>query len=216
MVVNRNIDIEAILSTSGNFRPILQISFTTTVDDITRMVIKYEHSGMPCVITEFPTVENDEQSLFRQSEEWIESIYTNRGVHILIFSLQELQEAQPDNPSLSEKSETLKRGLPLLDEAINSSHCLQDELLPTLSLGPEPPLCSFCRGEIFRNVFCCAESCVCDGATGDSVHCKILICSYCFIDGRACRCGSMKPYKTQSLALGTNTSFLTQDIVNTL
>ena len=85
MVVNPDIDIESILSTSDNFRPVPQISFTTAVDDITRTVIEYEHSGMPCVITGFPTVENDEQSPFRQSEEWMESIYTNRGAHILIF-----------------------------------------------------------------------------------------------------------------------------------
>ncbi|KAF9786226.1 hypothetical protein BJ322DRAFT_1020308 [Thelephora terrestris] len=96
----------------------------------------------------------------------------------LCNKLGELKGSQPDDPSLLAISETLKNRFILFDEVINSSHCSQDELLPTLDLG----------------------SCVRDNTTGDLVDCKILICSYCFIDGRACLCGNMKPWKTQPLA----------------
>jgi len=114
--------------------------------------------------------------------------------------LLNLKRSQTNDPSsLSAKSGTLERVLRLLDEVINSSYCPQDELLPVIELTLPPPPCSFCGGEIFRTVFCCTDSCIRDGATGGSADCKVLICNHCFIDGRACRCGSMTPYRTQPL-----------------
>ena len=110
-----------------------------------------------------------------------------------------IQQSQPDDPSLSAKVVILKRGLSLLDEAIGSSYCSQDESLPFIKLAPPIPYCSFCGGELFRTVFGCTELCVRDGAPDDSVNCKILICSQCFIDGRSCRCRSMTPYRIQPL-----------------
>lgn len=117
----------------------------------------------------------------------------------LYEELCNLRQSHPDDPSCSAKSETLKRWLSLLDEVISSSHCSQDELLPTIDLASPAPPCSFCGGEIFRTVFRCTRSCVRDDAASDSVGWRILICSHCFVDGRACRCGSMEPYRIQPL-----------------
>jgi len=121
-------------------------------------------------------------------------------VHKLYEELLELKQSQPNDPiSLSAKSGILKRGLNLLDEAINSSYCSQDDLLPIIGLVLPPPPCSFCGGELFRTVFCCTDSCALDATTSSSLDCKILICNYCFIDGRACSCGSMSPYRIRPL-----------------
>ena len=118
----------------------------------------------------------------------------------LYEELSDLKQSQQNNLLLlSTKSGILERGLRLLDEVINSSYCSRDELLPVIDLASPPPPCSFCAGELFRTVFCCTGSCICDGEASDLVDCKILICDYCFIDGRACRCGSMTPYRIQPL-----------------
>jgi len=112
-----------------------------------------------------------------------------------------LKQSQPnDLLLLSAKSEVLRRVFALLDEVVKSSYCLQDELLPIIKLPTSPSPCSFCGGEIFRTVFRCTNSCVRDDATNDSVDDKILICNLCFIDGCACRCGSMAPHRLQPLA----------------
>jgi len=73
-------DIESILTTSDTFFAVPEISFTAPIEDITRAVIEYEESGVPFVVTGFPFVEDDDGSPFRQSKEWMESMYTNRGV----------------------------------------------------------------------------------------------------------------------------------------
>lgn len=114
--------------------------------------------------------------------------------------LAHLKRSQPNDPvvSLSAKSETLKRGFRLLDAVISSSYYSQDESLPLIKLSPPPP-CSFCGGELFRTAFRCTDSCARDDATSESMGSKILICNLCFVDGRACRCGSMTPYRLQPL-----------------
>jgi len=108
------------------------------------------------------------------------------------------QSRSNDQMLLSAKLETLKKAFKLLDEVINSSHFPQDESLPLIEV-TRPLPCSFCGGELFRTVFCCTDSCTRDDATSGSVDSKILICSLCFADGRACRCGSMEPYWLQPL-----------------
>lgn len=111
-----------------------------------------------------------------------------------------LKEAQPnDLESLSEKSRTLEQGLRLFDEVINFSYCSCDDELPTIEPLSPHTSCSFCGGELFRTAFCCAGSCVRDDAAGDMVDFKIVLCDLCFVDGRACRCGTMIPYRLQSL-----------------
>ena len=114
--------------------------------------------------------------------------------------LSDLKQSQPNNQVLlSARSESLERGLGLLDEVINFSYCSQDEDLPSLELAPPPP-CSFCGGELFRTVFRCTASCTRDDVTDGSLDSKILICSLCFVDGRACHCGSMSPHRLVPLA----------------
>ena len=74
-------EIESLISTSDTFCAAPEILFTSPIEDITRDVIEYGESGVPCVITGFPLVE-DEQSPFRQSRQWVESMYASRGVPI--------------------------------------------------------------------------------------------------------------------------------------
>ena len=76
-------DIESILSASETFVAAPEISFTTPVEDIARAVFKHSESGIPCVITGFPLVE---QSPFIQPKEWMETIYNTRGVSVQDFS----------------------------------------------------------------------------------------------------------------------------------
>lgn len=113
-----------------------------------------------------------------------------------------LKQSQPnDLVLLSAKSGTLKKGLMLLDEVINYTHCPQDDLFPLMELASTSPSCSFCGGELFRATFRCSDSCTRDSYDGPSglEDSKILICNLCFVDGRACRCGSMEPYRLQPL-----------------
>lgn len=115
--------------------------------------------------------------------------------------LDTLKQIQPnDLELLSTKSATLEQGLRILDEVISSTYSSQDDQLPTMELSSPPPPCSFCGGELFRAIFRCTNSCVRDEATAGSQDSEILICDLCFIDGRACRCGSMEPYRLQPLA----------------
>lgn len=77
-------EIESILS-SDTFCAAPKISFASSIEKITRDVIEYSEAGVPYVITGFPLTEG-EQSPFRQSREWIESVYTSRGASIPGFS----------------------------------------------------------------------------------------------------------------------------------
>lgn len=114
--------------------------------------------------------------------------------------LSNIKQTQPnDLELLSMKSATLEQGFRILDEVISSTYCLQDDQLPTIELSSLPPPCSFCGGELFRAVFLCTNSCVRDGETDGPQDSKILVCDLCFIDGRACQCGSMEPYRLQPL-----------------
>ena len=117
----------------------------------------------------------------------------------LYRELNDLQSSGPDDPLRLVRSATLKQVLGLFDEVINSNYSLQDESIPIIDLALPAPPCSFCGGELFGAVFYCNNSCLRDDAPRDSADRNILICSLCFIDGRACRCGSMTPYRIQPL-----------------
>lgn len=78
-------DIESILSASDTFCAFPEISFTTPTEDIIQAILEYEESGIPCVITGIPLVEDSGESPFHQSREWMESVYTNRGTPIQDF-----------------------------------------------------------------------------------------------------------------------------------
>ena len=69
-------NIESVLSTSDTFCELPKISYSSPVEDITRALIEYGESGVPCVITGLPAGEDDERSPFCQSAGWVESIYT--------------------------------------------------------------------------------------------------------------------------------------------
>jgi hypothetical protein len=72
-------DIESALSANDAFCKVPMISYSSPVEDITHALIDFGESGIPCVITGLPAGEDDERSPFRQSTEWIKSIYTARG-----------------------------------------------------------------------------------------------------------------------------------------
>jgi len=81
-------DIESIISTSDTFceAPTILFNLSTPIGEITQEIVECCKSRVPFVITGFPLDEDNEQSPFRQSKEWVESIYTNRGRLIPGFS----------------------------------------------------------------------------------------------------------------------------------
>ena len=59
--------------------------------------------------------------------------------------------------------------------------------------------CDFCVGDIFQCYFECEP---CGSAVANNEFDPITICPGCYVEGRACRCGKMKPMQrasTQSL-----------------
>ena len=78
MVTNH--DIESIVSTNDTFcaAPTIAFDLSTHVGETTREIFEHCDTGVPFVVTGFPLIKDDEQSPFRQSTEWLESIYTSR------------------------------------------------------------------------------------------------------------------------------------------
>lgn len=72
-------DIESILSTSDTFCAPPAISYSATVEEISGFVTEHTGSGVPCVITDFPHHQDDAQSPFTHSAEWLESFYRPQG-----------------------------------------------------------------------------------------------------------------------------------------
>ena len=90
MATNHDIDIDSALSASNNFfvAPTILFNPSIPIGEITQEVVEHCESGIPCAITGFLLDEfkDSEQSPFRQSTEWIKSIYTNRGKPVPGFS----------------------------------------------------------------------------------------------------------------------------------
>ena len=78
-------DIKTLLATSDTFRAAPEVPATWPVEDIMQATMKHSESGVPCVITGLSEDQNNEQSPFRQSTQWMESIYANRGEFVLWF-----------------------------------------------------------------------------------------------------------------------------------
>lgn len=81
MASDHNID--TILAASDTFRAVPEVPATWLVEDIMRAIMKYSESGVPCVITGLLEDQDNEQSPFRQSAQWVESIYASRGKFVL-------------------------------------------------------------------------------------------------------------------------------------
>lgn len=105
----------------------------------------------------------------------------------------------PDFSLISGEAQKLERWLRLFDEIVGPTYCEDDDKLPLINLGASPPFCAFCGGELFRSVFCCRGSCVQDDQPGHG-RVGIVLCTFCFIDGRKCRCGDMEPSRIQALS----------------
>lgn len=79
MVTNH--DVESIVSTSDTFcaAPTIAFDLSIPIGETTKAILERCDTGAPFVVTGIPLIKDDEQSPFRQSTEWLESIYTNRG-----------------------------------------------------------------------------------------------------------------------------------------
>lgn len=103
-----------------------------------------------------------------------------------------------DSPLVSDAIQGLQRWLRLFDEVVGPTHCEDDDKLPLAELGSST-FCAFCGGELFRSIFCCTGSCIRDSQPSRE-SATIIVCAYCFIDGRVCSCGSMAPSRTRALS----------------
>lgn len=72
-------DIESIVSASEGFRAPPTISHTASVEQLTSFLTKHTDAGVPCIITGFPDTQDDQQSPFIRSAEWLESFYRPQG-----------------------------------------------------------------------------------------------------------------------------------------
>ena len=56
--------------------------------------------------------------------------------------------------------------------------------------------CASCGGEIFLTLFSCGGTCVANSKTGKN---GVIVCPLCFIDGRTCSCGEMRPLRVREM-----------------
>lgn len=127
------------------------------------------------------------------------------------------RESPPNHVgSLRARLDSLERGLRLLEEVISFSHCFHDNEIADIGPLSPHPSCSFCGGELFRTAFLCSGSCTRDGTADTTMGSRIILCNLCVADGRMCLCGSLAPYRLQSLESLVSLRAKISDIVNDL
>ena len=129
-----------------------------------------------------------------------------------LSDFRDLAEDEVLSPSVESKAKKVHRLLPLLDELISAYRTADGEEIPPIDLAPEISLCDFCGGELFFAVFRCTAACGQDEITGDIGH-QILLCVFCYMDGRTCDCKVMDPYL---LALDSDLLDLRNDLASLL
>jgi hypothetical protein len=93
----------------------------------------------------------------------------------------------------------LHRLLDLLDDVLGEEYFSKYQAMPHVSLSDtshrDNITCDFCAADIFQSFFECM-SCASQSPTvheemkiGDG----IVVCPLCYIEGRSCKCGTMKP-----------------------
>lgn len=107
------------------------------------------------------------------------------------------------------KSKQVLQLLPLLDELISIYHMADGEVIPVIDATPSISRCDFCGGELFFALFRCATICTQDEVVGNDRR-QIIVCIFCYVDGRSCDCQSMQPHL---LRLGSSLPNLRNDLV---
>ena len=105
-----------------------------------------------------------------------------------------LVEDEVISPSAESKVKQVHQLLPLLDELISVYDVTHEDKPPPIDPTPKTSLCDFCGGELFFVVFRCAAVCGQDEITEEDIGNQILLCVFCYMDGRTCDCEAMKPY----------------------
>jgi hypothetical protein len=77
--MSTDLDIDHIISTSDTFCAPPIVSYSVTIEEISRFITEHTNSGVPCVITDFPHDGGGAQSPFIRSAEWLESFYRPQG-----------------------------------------------------------------------------------------------------------------------------------------
>ena len=130
-------------------------------------------------------------------------------LHACLSNFKDLAEDEVINPSGESKAKQVHQLLPLLDELISTYYMADGNEIPLIDPAPEISLCDFCGGELFFAVFCCTAACGRDEIAGGTGH-QILLCVFCYMDGRTCNCKVMEPYL---LAVDSDLSDLRNDLV---
>jgi hypothetical protein len=93
------------------------------------------------------------------------------------------------------------RLLGIVNEILRVESCPEDvSQLPSFEEQPPVDLaCASCGGEIFQTAFSCEGTCLRDDIAEASNGNKVVICPLCFVDGRTCSCGGMRPLRVREM-----------------
>ena len=115
--------------------------------------------------------------------------------------------------SLSSTHE-MRKLLEIVDEILGVESHPEDDQLPSLEEQPPVDLaCASCGGEIFQMAFICGGSCLADVRTETSNGNKVTICPLCFVDGRTCSCGEMRPLHVREIGPFIKTRDMVHDFI---
>lgn len=129
-----------------------------------------------------------------------------RALHRQTRALQELREQQtypahsdqssPGEPRLEKVAYELHQLLDLLDDVLGEEYSSKCQVMPHVSLSDtshqDDITCDFCGADVFQSFFECI-SCQSSIHEEAKVADGIVICPLCYIEGRSCKCRTMKP-----------------------
>jgi hypothetical protein len=90
--------------------------------------------------------------------------------------------------------------LQLFDEVLLEEYCRDHESLDLINHTPSDPVCHFCGSCLFLSCFRCVNSCLDPEWNSLPGISSIYICPTCYVEGRTCGCGNMRPERFSSLS----------------
>lgn len=108
----------------------------------------------------------------------------------------------------------MRKLLQIVNEILGAESHLEDDQLASFEEQPPVDLaCASCGGEIFQMAFICGGSCLVDGKIETLDGNKVTICPLCFVDGRTCSCGKMRPLQVREIGLLVRTRDVVHDFI---
>ena len=94
----------------------------------------------------------------------------------------------------------MRQLLEVVDDILRAEAYTNDEEIPSFGSSATTLSCAFCGGEVFQKVFRCRNNCPRE-ETDNAVPADVVsICPPCYVDGRACLCGKMAPFRLVPMA----------------